>query len=72
MVVPRWLRSRLRWIIEETLRCMMGVRRARRVSICCTTMRLARRLWTLNEIAPPIVPTGTMGCFDSKTPREAY
>ena len=32
----------------------------RGVSICSTTLRLARRLWTLNEIAPPIVPTGTI------------
>src|SRR5215203_6987356 len=30
------------------------------VSICSTTLRLARRLWTLNEIAAPIVPRGTI------------
>ena len=31
------------------------------VSICSTTLRgNARRLWTLNEIALPIVPTGTI------------
>ena len=31
------------------------------VSICPTTLRAeARRLWTLNEIASPIVPTGTI------------
>ena len=34
----------------------------RDVSICFTTFRVfARRLWTLNEIALPIVPTGTIG-----------
>ena len=31
------------------------------VSICFTTLpALARRFWTLNEIAKPIVPTGTI------------
>jgi hypothetical protein len=33
------------------------------VSICTTTLRTdARRLWTLNEIVVPLVPTGTIRC----------
>src|SRR3712207_5066536 len=33
------------------------------VPICTTTLRVdARRLWTLNEIVSPLVPTGTIRC----------
>ena len=33
------------------------------VPICATTLRAdARRLWTLNEIVLPLVPTGTIRC----------
>jgi hypothetical protein len=37
-----------------------GVRRARCLNLDHDLASLARRLWTLNEVASPIVPTGTI------------
>ena len=37
-----------------------GVRRARCLNLDHDLASLVRRLWTLNEVASPIVPTGTI------------